>query len=65
LIQSAILILTGKVITWQITSLNKECTEYLILLLGYDPLDNLSVLCLASTACGILGQRFGYYVGKR
>jgi hypothetical protein len=35
------------------------------LLLGYDPLDNLSALCLASIACGILGQCFGYYVGNR
>jgi hypothetical protein len=30
--------LTGKVITWQIILLTKECTEYLILLFGYDSL---------------------------
>jgi hypothetical protein len=28
-------------------------------------LDNLPVICLASAACGILGQCFGYYEGNR
>jgi len=28
-------------------------------------LDNLSVLCLSSAACGILGQCFGSYAGNK